>query len=51
VAQIRTDSEAGVANALEGALHVDAFAVFAHPTGGTFVHVHAEGIVSRRSEA
>lgn len=51
MAQIGTDPEAGVANALERALHVNAFAVFAHPTGGTFVHVHAEGIVPRRSEA
>lgn len=45
VAQVGTDPEAGVAHAFEGALHVDALAILAHPTGRALVHVHAERIV------
>lgn len=51
MAEVGTDSEAGVADALERALHVDALAVLAHTASGAFVHVHAEGVVSRRGEA
>lgn len=51
MAQIGADPEAGVADALEGALHVDALAVLAHAAGRTFVHIHAESVVPRRSEA
>lgn len=50
MAQIGTDSETGVANAFEGTFHVDALAVLAHSAGGTFVHVHTEGVISQRSE-
>lgn len=46
MAQVGTDPEAGVAHALEGAFHVDALAILAHPAGRAFVHVHAERIVS-----
>lgn len=48
--KIGTDSEAGVADAFEGTLHVYALAVLAHSAGGTLVHVHTEGVISRRSE-
>lgn len=51
MALIGADPEAGVADAFERALHVDALAMLAHSAGGTLVHVHAESVVSRRSEA
>lgn len=51
MALIGADPEAGVADAFERALHVDALAMLAHSAGGTLVHIHAESAVSRRSEA
>lgn len=51
MAHIGTDPETGVADALEGAFHVNALAVLTHSAGRTFVHIHAESIVSRRSKA
>lgn len=48
---IRPDPEAGVADAFEGALHVHALSVLAHPARGTLVHVHAKRVVSRGGES
>lgn len=46
VTLIGANPEAGVTDAFEGALHVDALAVLAHSAGRTLVHVHAESVVS-----
>lgn len=46
MALIGANPEAGVTDAFEGALHVDALAVLAHSAGRTLVHVHAESVVS-----
>lgn len=48
---IGADPEARITDAFERTLHIDAFAVFAHSAGRTLVHVYAESVVSRRSEA
>lgn len=49
--QIGTDPEARIADAFERSLHVNAFAVLTHAAGRTFIHIHAESVVPRRSEA
>lgn len=48
---VRSNPEARVADALEGALHVHALSILAHPARGTLVHVHAKRVVSRGSES
>lgn len=51
VALVGSNPEAGVADAFEGALHVHALSVLAHPARRTLVHVHAKRVVSRGSES
>lgn len=48
---VGSDPEARVADAFEGALHVHALSVLAHPARRTLVHVHAKRVVSRGSES
>ena len=50
VALIWANPEARIADAFERPLHVHAFPILAHSARGTFVHVHAERVVSRGSE-
>lgn len=49
--QIRTNSETRVADAFERSFHINAFSVLAHAASRTFIHIHAESIVSRGSKA
>lgn len=49
--QVRTNSEARVANAFERSLHVHTFPVLAHAAGRTLVHIHAESVVLRGGKA
>lgn len=51
MALVGSNPEAGVADAFEGAFHVHALSVLAHPARGTLVHVHAKRVVSRGSES
>lgn len=48
---VRSNPEPRVADAFEGALHVHALSILAHPARGTLVHVHAKRVVSRGSES
>ena len=51
VALVWANPEARIADAFERPLHVHAFPILAHSACGTLVHVHAERVVSRGSEA